>query len=244
MKQRHETEVQTMSLTRCDAANQVKIAALLMAVIPALSLFYLGMSTFEQPVYLPFLIKALILAINVILVGGGFLILRKYPDNILKLRQYITEIAKGMIPDKIVLADTKNSDDLRYIEENFNNILTELRNRIDTAEKQLQTEQHLRETIEQQQKSLLDAERHRVMIQTLGAACHHIGQPATVLQVRLEFLRNLATDKKEIAEIECCVAAIQQISGILHQLQKVSEFRTVPYTRMEGEIDQEILEIR
>jgi len=67
------------------------------------------------------------------------------------------------------------------------------------------------------------------MIQTLGAACHHIGQPATVLQIRLEFLQKLATNEDEIKEIEGCVTAMKTISNILHQLQQVSEFRTVPY---------------
>jgi hypothetical protein len=81
------------------------------------------------------------------------------------------------------------------------------------------------------------------MIQTLGATCHHIGQPATVLQIRLEFLHKLATDKDEIVEIEKCITAIESIADILHQLQKVSEFRTVPYVQTGDAPDEAILAI-
>ena len=116
-----------------------------------------------------------------------------------------------------------------------------MRLQIDTIVKQYITEHTLREKIERQQNTLLEAERHRAMIQTLGATCHHIGQPATVLRIRLEFLQELATDEKQIKELAECVTAVQTISDILHQLQRVSEFRTVPYVHFEGVIDDEIL---
>jgi hypothetical protein len=82
------------------------------------------------------------------------------------------------------------------------------------------------------------------MIQTLGAACHHIGQPATVLQLRLETLQRLATNQEEINEITGCVKAMQLIADILHQLQQVSQFRTVSYIHTENAPDEEILAIR
>ena len=231
------------SLVTRDARNQAKIATILLAVIPSLSLFYMGTAAVYYTGSLTFLIKFLIFVLTIAIAVTGFLILKKYPDNILKLRHYITEIAQGTLPEKIVLADTHNSDDIKYIEENFNRILAEMRNRIEAAEEQLRIEHNLKKTVEQQQQILLEAERHRAMIQTLGAACHHIGQPATVLQLRLEFLQKLATNEEEIVEIAECVKAIQQISGILHQLQQVSEFRTVPYIHIGNTPDEEILSI-
>ncbi len=39
----------------------------------------------------------------------------------------------------------------------------------------------MKRTIEAQREEILAAERQRVMIQSLGAACHHLGQPATVV---------------------------------------------------------------
>ncbi|MFA6173078.1 MAG: hypothetical protein WC334_07170 [Kiritimatiellales bacterium] len=217
------------SLAAHNATAQAKIAVILLAVIPALSLFYMGTVIGSNADRLSVLTKLVIFVLTTAIAVPGFLILRKYPNNILKLRQYITEIAEGTLPEKIALADTQSSDDLKYIENNFNSVVNELRHRIATAEEQLHVEQMLKATIEQQQQTLLEAERHRAMIQTLGAACHHIGQPATVLQIRLEFLQKLATDEAVIKEIEGCITAMKKISNILYQLQQVSEFRTVPY---------------
>lgn len=231
------------SLTAYDATTQAKIAVLLMAVIPALSLFYMGTVTGTDGGQLSLTTKLITYALTTAVAVPGFLILRKYPSNILKLRRYITEIAEGTLPEKIALEDTQSSDDLRYIENNFNCVLNELRRKIEAAEEQLREERLLKQTIEQQQQTLLEAERHRVMIQTLGAACHHIGQPATVLQLRLQFLQETATNANETNEIAECVKAMQMISDILHRLQKVSEFRTVPYIQSANSIDSEILAI-
>jgi hypothetical protein len=231
------------SLAAHDATTQAKIAVLLLAVIPALSLFYMGTIIGSDPSRLTLLTKLIIYTLTAAVAIPGFVILRKYPNNIVKLRQYITEIAEGTLPEKVALENTRSSDDLKYIEENFNNVLGELKKQISTAEKQLSREQSLRKTIGEQQLILLDAERHRAMIQTLGATCHHIGQPATVLQIRLEFLHKLATDKNEIVEIEKCITAMQSIADILHQLQTVSEFRTVPYVQTGDAPDEAILAI-
>ncbi|MFA7257569.1 MAG: hypothetical protein WC047_08355, partial [Kiritimatiellales bacterium] len=157
------------SLVTRDARNQAKIATILLAVIPSLSLFYIGASAVYYTGRLTFLIKFLIFVLTTAIAVTGFLILKKYPDNILKLRHYVTEIAQGTLPEKIVLADTHNSDDIKYIEENFNRILAEMKHRIEVAEEQLHIEHKLKKTVEQQQQTLLEAERHRAMIQTLGA---------------------------------------------------------------------------
>ena len=236
------TEKKFTSLVTRDALNQAKIAIILLAVIPSLSLFYLGTAVGSDANRFTLLTLLLIFVLTTAVAVPGFLILRKYPDNILKLRQYITEIAKGTLPDKIELVDTQNSDDIRYIEDSFNRVLKEMRHRIKVVEEQLRIEHALRKTIEQQQQTLMEAERHRAMIQTLGAACHHIGQPATVLQIRMEFLQKLATNENEIREIEACVKAVQSIANILHRLQQISEFRTVPYIHL-GDDNEEILAI-
>jgi len=196
------------------------IAVILLAVIPSLSMFYIGKTVNSGPLTHSGIASIFLLTI---LVGFlGFVVLRKFPENIMKIRQYITEVAEGALPEKISLIDAQDSDDLRYIEETFNRVLNEMRHQIDTIKKQQQT--------------LLEAERHRAMIQTLGAACHHICQPATVLQIRLGFLKELATKEDEVREITACITAVQAISDILHQLQAVSEFRTVPYIHFEGEV--------
>ncbi|MGE4490466.1 MAG: hypothetical protein AB7E95_13070 [Kiritimatiellales bacterium] len=238
-----QTPKHLIALKEETARNQVKIALALVAVIPALSLFYIGMLVGSNASYLTFPTVVLVILSTVLVATPGFLILRKYPDNILKLKQYITDIARGTLPDKIQLVNTNSSDDIKYIEDSFNTVLEEMRHRIQSAEDQLKREHTLRETIQQQQQTLLEAERHRAMIQTLGAACHHIGQPATVLQMRMDLLRNLATNKEEKEDIEGCVEAVQQITEILHQLQRVSEFRTVPYAQSGEVLQDRILDV-
>lgn len=223
------------SLGTLDARTQAKIAIVLMAVIPSLTLFYLGtvVGTSSSGFTTPMLLLIVLLTTSVAV--PGFMILRQYPENILKLRAYITEISCGVLPEKIELANTQSSDDIKYIESNLNLILNALRARIQQTEEQLRVEQHLRKTVEEQQATLLEAERHRVMIQTLGAACHHIGQPATVLQLRMDFLEKFVTGDEEMEEFKACVKAVQSISEILHKLQQISNFRTVPYIQEAGD---------
>lgn len=87
----------------------------------------------------------------------------------------------------------------------------------------------LQKTIDQQQKELLDAERQRVMIESLGAACHHIGQPATVINAYLQMMQKQETDQETLDMINSCLEASESIRKILHQLQQVSLYRTTPY---------------
>jgi len=231
------------SLITLDAKTQAKIAVALLAIIPSLSLFYISITVIRNPGSLSPWIILLTFMLTLTIAIFGFLILRKYPDNILKIRQYITEIAQGTLPEKIQLAHTQDSDDIRYIEDNFNCVLAEMRNRIETAEEQLSVEHALRETIEQQQETLLEAERQRVMIQTLGAACHHIGQPATVLQLQIDLLLKHVTDDEEIDKITECAQEVHKISDILQQLQRTSTFRRIPYIDSENPLDEQIIAI-
>ena len=228
-------------MTVHNARNQALIAIILLSIIPSLAMFYVGVM--HEKGGLTSSVIGLILVLTFLVARLGYVVLRKYPDNIMKIRQYITEVAEGTLPEKISLTDTMGSDDLKYIEESFNSVLKEMRRQLETAEEQLRTEHMLKETIEEQQQTLLEAERHRVMIQTLGAACHHIGQPATVLQVRLDILKKFVSDARELEEIEGCVESVQRISDVLHQLQKISMFRTIPYIHSGDSVDDEILAI-
>lgn len=82
------------------------------------------------------------------------------------------------------------------------------------------------------QKAREVAERHRAMIASIGAACHHLGQPATVLTTNLELIRRLTANlnRPDVETLlnQCCEAA-EKIAEILRKLNRVSEFRTVQY---------------
>jgi len=295
-------------LVKSDVQTQIKIAIVLIAVIPSLTLFYLGTvvgSDVNQPTAFSLI---LILLSTVAVAIPGLSILIKYPyttptlkENIPEvaptpepeeteplqpleegipevapapepeetkpappsleqppeppaaapddtrsiptLREHITNVAKDSLQGKFTLVNIQDSDDIQYIEDCFDLVLEEMKYRIKLTEEQLRIAQALRKTVERQQHALLDAERHRAMIQTLGAACHHIGQPATVLQIRLEFLKKLSANEEELEEIDECVTAIQTISDVLQQLRQVSEFRTVPYVQTEDNSTDAILAI-
>lgn len=87
----------------------------------------------------------------------------------------------------------------------------------------------MQRTISRQQQELLQAERQRVMMESVGAACHHLGQPATVITTYLELMRRNEKDPDLQAMIANCFEAAQAIAAILDRLHQVNEYRTEPY---------------
>lgn len=87
----------------------------------------------------------------------------------------------------------------------------------------------LRRTIHEQRDKLMDAERQRVMIESLGTACHHIGQPATVISAYLQLMQARETDGEIQEMINTCLQASEAMAKILYDLQLVSQYRATPY---------------
>ena len=101
----------------------------------------------------------------------------------------------------------------------------------------------LKTTIRNLQDKLLKAERQRVMIESLGAACHHIGQPATVISGYLQFMQDQSNDAEMQNMISTCMKASDEIAAILRKLQLVSQYRTKPYITCEETGSSQILDI-
>jgi two-component system sensor histidine kinase/response regulator len=98
----------------------------------------------------------------------------------------------------------------------------------------------LQREIEEQRKALLDAERQRVMMESVGAACHHFAQPLTTM---LSYLQMLAKgegieESKKSLMFEQCLRATENMKVILNRFQEVREYRTRPYLA-----DTQILDI-
>ncbi len=76
-----------------------------------------------------------------------------------------------------------------------------------------------------------EAERQRVMLETLGAACHHLGQPATVLMANLGLMRHkIGSEDPLLSElIDSSLIAIRRLGDTLHKLNCVNEYRTTSY---------------
>ncbi|OVE75828.1 hypothetical protein BVX97_03170 [bacterium E08(2017)] len=92
----------------------------------------------------------------------------------------------------------------------------------------------MKRTIKNQREKLLDAERHRVMIESLATACHHLGQPATVISTYLEIMKQLETDDKMKDMLDQCTEAANGMADVLKQLREVNEYRTEPYLSDSG----------
>jgi PAS domain S-box-containing protein len=82
-----------------------------------------------------------------------------------------------------------------------------------------------------------EAEQRRVMLQSLGAACHHLGQPATVLFANLGVIQQRLQDADpELRDLaDASVRAITQLGKTLHKLNAVNEYRTTQYLEKSAE---------
>ena len=81
------------------------------------------------------------------------------------------------------------------------------------------------------------AERQRVMVESLGTACHHLGQPATVILASLDVLSKLAAIKKsEVATdlLSSSMEAAETLRTMLHDLNGMTEYKTRPYLENQG----------
>ena len=104
----------------------------------------------------------------------------------------------------------------------------------------------MKKELEQQREELLQAERQRAMITSLATACHHLGQPATVIMTCLELMQRRETSGEMKEMIRQCLKAAEGIGEILIKLQRVSDYRTVPYLPVEtarGQSNLQILDI-
>ncbi len=76
-----------------------------------------------------------------------------------------------------------------------------------------------------------ELERRRVMLESLGAACHHLGQPATMLLGNLELLKERLPDTDADTQklVQGSLDAMERLSAVLRRLTAVNEYRTTRY---------------
>lgn len=87
------------------------------------------------------------------------------------------------------------------------------------------------------EEAMKETERHRAMLASLGAACHHIGQPATVLLTNLDLLsRRLQRSDPECNQLfEDTQQSARQIGDLLNTMNKMAMYRTTAY--LENAVD-------
>ncbi len=79
-------------------------------------------------------------------------------------------------------------------------------------------------------------EQHRVMLESLGAACHHLGQPATVLLANLGIIQKKLNSGDEVVPklVDSSIDAVKTLGKILRKLNAVNEYKTTHYLGDEG----------
>ena len=204
----------------------LRITLILTVVLPFLAFILVVLSAVFPSGAFPIASQIALAIITLTLSLSGFVLLRRYPKNTLRLREYLEHMARGELPEKVTLRE--DEDDIAAIEHCLNVILEEMRSRMEALRRQLERSQEMRETIQSQAKEILEAERQRVMLQSLTAACHHIGQPATVLRAHLGMMKKHAPPDK-VHQLTECIDAAEAIADVLDRLRQVSTYRTVPY---------------
>ena len=82
------------------------------------------------------------------------------------------------------------------------------------------------------EEALRQTERQRVMLASVGAACHHLGQPATVIMTNLELIKRMTggLNNDSLKDIlRMTNEAAESLAEVLHKLNSVNEFKTVQY---------------
>jgi PAS domain S-box-containing protein len=84
-----------------------------------------------------------------------------------------------------------------------------------------------------------ESERGRVMLESLGAACHHVSQPATILMGNLEILKDrLESADDEIQNLlQGSLDAMERIDNVLQRLKSASEYKTRTYLERSEDSD-------
>ncbi|MEI6168429.1 MAG: hypothetical protein WCS52_14700 [bacterium] len=202
----------SLSLSRRGAWGQVAVAAMLITVLPTLILAWAWKSHLDGTA-LPPLAAWCVGGIVFLVIILGYTLLFKYPVSIVRLRQYLSTIANGGIPGQVTLS--QDEDDLAAVQHYMERIVTMAEDRIQMIEKRHEVE--------------LGAERQRVMIESLGAMCHHVGQPATVMSMCLYRLKNNPPPGEVPVILTECEAAFDSMTEILDQLRTTSQYASEPY---------------
>lgn len=202
----------SLSLSRRGAWGQVTIAAILITILPALIMLWVWMGHLNDATPPPVAIWCAG-GVIVLVITLGYTLLLKYPVSIVRLRHYLSTLAGGGIPDQIVL--TEDEDDLAAVQHYMERIVNMAEDRIRMLEKRHEVE--------------LESERQRVMIESIGAMCHHVGQPATVISMCLHLLKNNPSAQDAPRILAECEAAFDSMTAILDQLRATSHYSSEAY---------------
>lgn len=202
----------SLSLSRRGAWGQVAVAGLLITVLPGLTLLWLGNIHIRGVTLHPSTFWAAGGGIFVV-VALGYALLVKYPVSIVRLRHYLQILAGGGIPELVNIA--KDEDDLAAVQGYLEKIIQMAEDRIHMLKKQHDLE--------------LETERQRVMVESIGTMCHHLGQPASTLSMGLYRLKNNPEPVEVPKILTECEESFNSMSEILEKLRAISHYCSEAY---------------
>ena len=201
-----------LSLSRRGAWGQVAIAAILITVLPALIIVWACLCRLNGISLSP----AVALAaggggVSVILLG--YTLLLKYPVSIVRLRSYLRTLAGGGIPELVPLSN--DEDDLDAVQRYMEIVVKMAEDRIRMLKTQYDVE--------------LELERQRVMVESIGAMCHHVSQPATVMSMCLHCLRDNPSPEQVLETLNEFEKAYNAMAEMLEKLRLTSYYCAESY---------------
>lgn len=87
----------------------------------------------------------------------------------------------------------------------------------------------LEQLVEAQRAQLIEAERQKVMVESLGGACHHLGQPATNIACYLELMHRQEASPEMTALINQCRLSVDTLTEVIQSLHRLTTYKTVSY---------------
>lgn len=208
-----------MAMATRGAWGHLLVAGMLITVLPALFLLWLYISASRG---VGDSASALLYA-GVAWIGFaclGYALLIKYPLSIVRLRSYLHRLANDQLPDQVTSPPAE--DDIVAIHGYLEHIVNMAAERL-----RLLKEKH---------EADIAKERHRVTMESIGALCHHIGQPASVLGVQLHLAKRAASEQHTLAMIAECESAFEDMTNTLDRLRHIATYETEGYLEWESEI--------
>lgn len=199
------SEQRGMSLLSYGSRRQFAVVVALISVIPLLLLWYLTVQIASGEYSTIFTWEAAIIAGCIaMLIGLGVMILKHYLANITRLRHSLEQLVKGEFPDAVQLINC--ADDIEAIQKALNVLVGKKR------------------------EELLAVERRKVMVESLGTACHHFGQPLAVLSCCLDTLdKDIGEDDETRQLLRLSQEAVDSLLGAVENFKNTTEYKTEPY---------------
>lgn len=205
-----------LSVAHRGAWGHLAIAATLITGLPFCILCWLWVNS-DPGRDLPMAARWTVGLVTGLVILLGYAMLAKYPANIVRLRRYLRDLASDRVPVSLVLST--DEDDLTAIRRYMCDLVRQAEERVRTTDAR--------------QASVLTAERQRVMIESLGAICHHLGQPATMIGAGLYMMRKHAASPELKALIDECQQSFEALTKIHDRLHAITQYRTEAYLTAE-----------